>query len=144
MAVDVKAEVLIERTPEEVAKVMFNPKRDRLWIRGLTEVYPMESGLYKKGARIERVGSFLNKHYSAKLMVTKFEENRMVQLYSDEPFEMNIQYNLAPADEGTNVKLRISSIAEIPFNSPIKVVAAKAQEMIENDLERLKKHLETA
>lgn len=142
MAIDVQAEVLIGRKPEEVAEVMFNPKRDKLWIRGISEVYAMESGLYKKGAKTERVGNFLNKHYSAKLLVTKFEENKLVQLYADEPFEMNIRYDLAAAEEGTNVKLRLSSIAEIPFNSPVSVVSKKAQEMIENDLKRLKKHLE--
>lgn len=144
MAIDVKAEVSVDRTPEEVAKVMFNPKRDKLWVRSISEVYPMESGLYKKGAKIERVGSFLNKHYSAKLLVTKCEENKMVQMYSDEPFEMNIQYTLTPTDEGTNIKLRLSSIAEIPFNSPMPVISKQAQEMIEGDLKKLKKHLEEA
>lgn len=144
MAVDVKAEVLIKRTPEEVAEVMFNPKRDKLWIRGINEVYPMESGLYKKGAKIERIGSFLNKHYSAKLLVTKYEENKLVQIYADEPFEMNIRYTLAQNDEGTNVELAILSIAEVPFNTPISILKKKATEMIESDLNRLKKHLEEA
>ena len=144
MAVDVKAEVLIERTPKEVAEVMFNPKRDKLWVRNVSEVYPMRSGLYEKGDRIERVGNFLSKHYSAKLLVTKFEKNKMVQMYADEPFEMNIQYNLTPADEGTKVKLQITSIAEIPFKTPIKVLSKKAQELIEGDLKKLKKHLEEA
>lgn len=142
MAIDVKAEIVVDKTPEEVAEVMFNPKRDKLWVRDLREVYPMESGLYSKGAKIERVGNFLNKHYSAKLLVTAYKENSFVQLYADEPFEMNIRYDLTPADEGTNVRLRISSIAEIPFNSPVSVVSGKAQEMIERDLETLKKHLE--
>ncbi len=142
MAVDVKVEVLIKRTPEEVAEVMFNPKLDKLWVRNINEVYPMKPGLYEKGDKVERVGNFLNKHYSAKLLVTKLVENKMVQIYADEPFEMNIQYNLAPADEGTNVKLQITSIAEIPFNTPIKVLSKKAEEMIERDLKKLKKHLE--
>ena len=142
MAVDVKAEVLIKREPEEVAEVMFNPKQDKLWIKGLSAVFPMEAGLYKKGAKIERVGNFLNKHYSAKLLVTKYEENKHVKLYSDEPFEMSIRYFLTKTDDGTNVKLQISSIGEVLFNTPIAILAKKAQEMIENDLKRLKKHLE--
>ncbi len=142
MAVDVKAEVLIERTPEEVAEVMFNPKLDKLWVGNVSEVYPMKSGLYEQGAKIERVGNFLSKHYSAKLLVTKFTPNKLVQLYADEPFEMNITYNLAPADGGTKTTLQITSIAEIPFNTPIQVLSKKAQEMIEGDLKKLKKHLE--
>ncbi len=144
MAVDVKAEVLIERSPEDVAEVMFNPKLDRLWIGGLSEVYPMSSGLYSKGARIERIGNFLSKHYSAKLLVTKFEENKKVQMFADEPFEMNIRYDLKKVDDATNVSLRITSVAEIPFNMPIPILSNKMQELIDRDLEKLKKHLEEA
>ncbi|MEZ5344845.1 MAG: SRPBCC family protein [Pyrinomonadaceae bacterium] len=142
MAVDVKAEVSINRTPEEVADVMFNPKQDKLWIRDISGSFPMESGLYKKGAKIERVGNFLGKHFSAKLLVTKFEENKMVQIYSDEPFEMNISYSLKKADEGTNASIKITSIAEIPFDTPVVVLSKKLQENLEADLKRLKKHLE--
>ena len=142
MAVDVNAQILIKRTPEEVAALMFNPKRDRLWIRGLNEVYPMESGLYKKGAKVERVGTFLGKYFSAKMLVTKFEANKFVQIYADEPFEMSIRYSLTETDDGTSVKLTIVSIAEIPFKTPISVLSKKVRETIEKDLERLKKRLE--
>ena len=144
MAVDVSVEVLVERSPEEVAALMFHPKKDKLWLRSLREVYPMESGLYKQGSKIERVGIFLTKHYSAKLLVTKFKENEMVQLYADEPFEMNIRYDLSAADGGTNVKYTISSVSDIPFNSPISIISGKIKEDMEGDLKKLKKHLEEA
>ncbi|MCB1025408.1 MAG: SRPBCC family protein [Acidobacteria bacterium] len=142
MAVDVEAKILIDRTPEEVAAVMFNPKQDKLWIRNISGSFPMESGLYKKGAKIERVGNFLGKHYSAKLLVTKFEENKMVQIYSDEPFEMNITYDLKKADDGTNASITVTSIAEILFDTPIAILSKKLLENLEGDLKRLKKHLE--
>lgn len=142
MAVSVKAEIIIDKAPEEVAAVMFNPKQDKLWIRDISGVFPMESGLYKNGAKIERVGSFLGKHYSAKLLVTKFEENKMVQIYSDEPFEMNITYALQKAEGGTKVKLTITSIAEILFDTPIAILSKKLLENLDGDLKRLKKHLE--
>ncbi|MEZ5308035.1 MAG: hypothetical protein R2684_12890 [Pyrinomonadaceae bacterium] len=144
MALEVTAEVFIERATEDVASVMFNPKMEKLWIRALREVYPMESGLYKKGFKCERVGTFLNKHYSAKLLVTKFEDNSMIQFYADEPFEMNITYRLNTIDGGTKVRTSVASISEIEFNSPISIVSGKMEEMLKDDLKRLKEHLENA
>ena len=142
MAIDVTAEVTIARSPAEVAELMFDPKQDKLWVSGLTAVYPMESGQYKKGSKIERVGNFLNTHYNCKLLVTKFEENKLVQMYGDEPFEMNITYNLDEAENSTLVKLRITSIDEIRFDTPMGVLTKKVLEKSEGDLKRLKMHLE--
>ena len=142
MALEVKAEVLIGRSPEEVAAVMFNPKLDKLWVTGLKNVYPRESGLYKKGSKVERVGHFLNKHYSAKLLVTKFEEDAFVQIYSDEPFEMSIKYWLTKAEGGTNVAMAIASISELEFNTPVSIISKTIKEKLEKELRRLKKHLE--
>ena len=142
MAIEVKSEVFVERTPEEVAQVMFNPKLDKLWIRGLSEVYPMESGLYRKGAKIERIGTFLKKKYSAKLLVTKFEKNSFVQIYADEPFEMSIKYRLKASDGGTNVSITIASISEVDFNSPVSIISKSIKDSVDDDLKRFKLHLE--
>lgn len=142
MAIDVTAEILIDRSPADVAELMFHPKQDKLWVSGLTGVFPMESGQYKKGAKIERVGSFLNTHYNCKLLVTKFEENKYVQMYGDEPFEMNIVYELSETENGTLVKLGITSISEIRFEQPISVISKQVLEKSEGDLKRLKMHLE--
>ena len=142
MAIHVSSEVIIAKTPEEVAELMFNPKRDKLWVGGLREVYPMASGLYQKGSKVERIGNFLNKHFSAKLLVTKFEENSFVQIYADEPFEMNIEYKLTPEEGGTKVLYSIASISDIDFNSPMSIISNAVQEKIDEDLERLKKRLE--
>ena len=102
----------------------------------------MESGLYRKGAQVERIGSFLNKHYSAKLLVTKYEENAFVQMHADEPFEMSIRYRLNKAEDGTKISITIVSISQVEFNSPIAIVSKSIKESIEEDLIRLKKHLE--
>ena len=80
MALEVHSEIFIERPASEVAQTMFNPKMDKIWIRSLSEVYPMESGLYSKGAKIERIGTLLNHAYSAKVLVLKYEPEKMVEL----------------------------------------------------------------
>lgn len=142
MSIHVEAKISVNRKRGDVAKVMFNPKLDKLWVRG-TKVYPMESGLYRKGAKIERVGNFLGKAYSAKTLVTKAVEKSIIEIYSDEPFEMKLRYQLTDIDDdGTLVKISISSFGEMPFNTPISIISKKVQENVETDLKRLKRHLE--
>ena len=63
-------------------------------------------------------------------------------MYADEPFEMAIKYRLNETDGGTNVQLSISSIGEILFNTPMSIISKSLQEILDEDLERLKKHLE--
>lgn len=142
MSLNVVSKITVEQTPEEIASLMFHPKRDKLWVTGLREVYPMSSGLYTKGAKIQRIGMFLGKHYDAKLLVTKIEENKAVQLYADEPFEMNINYKLREVDGGTEIQLSISSISDINFNSPMSIISGKVQENLDEDLENLSRRLD--
>src|SRR4030095_322938 len=71
MSVDAKAEIVIERPRSEVAKIMFSPKCDKLWISGLTNVFPLSSGLLKTGSRVNRDGSFHGRQYSAQVLVIK-------------------------------------------------------------------------
>ena len=73
MSVDVRAEVLIERPREKVAEIMFNPKCNLIWMTGLTRVFPMSPGNLKKGAKVEHVGAFLGRHFSAIVLVTRDE-----------------------------------------------------------------------
>lgn len=142
MAIEVSAEVLIERTPKEVADVMFNPKMDKIWIRSLREVYPMETGLYRKGAKIERIGDFMSRRYSSKVLVLKTEPEKLVELYMDEPFEMKQRYNISEAADGAVAKVTVMSIGELLFNSPVSIISKKLREDLEDDLKNLKKLVE--
>jgi len=143
MSVDAKAEIVIARSREEVASVMFNPKCDKLWIGGLKHVFPQSSGLLKKGSKVERVGDFLNRRYSANVLVINSEPNKFVELSSDEPFEMKVRYELADMDGGTKVKLRIQSVGENEYRQvPAALFAKAVDESVRSDLATLKKHLE--
>jgi hypothetical protein len=143
MSVDAKAEVVIARPREEVASVMFDPKCDKLWIGGLKNVFPQTSGLLKKGSKVERVGDFLNRRYSANVIVLNAEENKFVEISSDEPFEMKVRYELADAPEGTLVKMRLQSIGENEYKQmPASIFAKAVNDAVRSDLAALKKHLE--
>jgi hypothetical protein len=143
MSVDAKAEIVIARPRDEVASFMFDPKCDKLWIGGLKNVFPLTPGLLEKGSKVNRVGDFLNRRYSANVLVLDAEPNKYVLLSSDEPFEMKVRYELNDADGGTNVKLRVQSIGENEYKQVPSAIFAKAvNEAVQADLAALKKRLE--
>jgi ribosomal protein L31E len=144
MSVDAKAEVVIEREREDVAAIMFDPKCDKLWIGGLKNVFPQTPGHLKKGAKVERVGDFLNRRFSANIVVIADKANEFVELSSDEPFEMKVRYELADAENDTRVKLRVQSIGENQYQQvPAAIFAKAVNDALKNDLQSLKRHLES-
>jgi hypothetical protein len=143
MTVDAKAEIFIERPRRTVASVMFDPKSDKLWVGGLTNVFPMSSGLLKKGSHVERVGVFLNRAFSANLRVINEIDEYTLDISADEPFEMKLRYELAEAPGGTLANLRVQSIGENDYRQmPSAVFARNVSEAIKDDLARLKRHVE--
>lgn len=143
MSVDAQAEVLIERPRKDVAAVMFDPKCDKLWIGGLVNVFPLTPGLLRKDSRVEHVGDFLNKRFSAMILVTKDEPGRMLEMSANEPFELKIRYQLDDVDGGgTKAKVRVQSIGEVEYQLPAALLNKAVSEKITNDLKKLKKHME--
>ena len=143
MTVDAKAEIVIERPRANVAGVMFDPKCDKLWISGLRNVFPQTSGLLRKGAKVERVGDFLNRRFSANVLVIRDEPNKFVELSANEPFEMRVRYELEDVENGTLVKLQIQSVGENEYKQvPASIFAKAVNDAVKTDLKALKKHLE--
>ena len=143
MTVDAKAEIVIERPRTDVANVMFDPKCEKLWISGLKNVFPQTSGLLKKGSKVQRVGDFLSRRFSANVLVLNDEPNKFVELSADEPFEMKVRYELDDVENGTLVKLRIQSIGENEYRQiPASIFAKAVNDAVNTDLKALKKHLE--
>lgn len=142
MSVDAKAEILIERPRSEVAKIMFDPKCDVLWVGGLKNSFPMSAGALKKDSLVNRVGNFLGRDYSAKLLVVRDEPEKTLEFASDEPFEMKIKYDLTDAENGTKVTLRMQGIVEHQYQVPPAVFGKMVTEAITNDLKKLKRHAE--
>ena len=140
MSVDAKAEIVIERPRSDVAKIMFDPKCDVLWIGGLKNVFPLTPGTLKKDSLVNRVGNFLGRDYSAKLLVVRDEPDKMLELASDEPFEMKIKYDLKDAEGGTQVSVRIQGIVDHQYQVPPAVFGKMVTEAIATDLKKLKRH----
>lgn len=143
MSVDARAEILIEKSREDVAAVMFNPKCDTLWIGGLTNVFPQTPGLMQQGAKFERVGSFQNRGFSSIYLVTRNDPNKSVEISADEPFQMKIRYDLTDADGGTLAKIRVQSIGDNEYQLPSSLLDKAVLEAITADLKRLKDRVES-
>ncbi|HSI89043.1 MAG TPA: SRPBCC family protein [Pyrinomonadaceae bacterium] len=142
MSVDAKAEIFIERPRSEVADVMFDPKNDKLWITGLTNVFPHSPGQLETGSKVERVGTFLGRNYSTVYQVTRVDEGMFAEIAADEPFQMKIRYELGDIDGGTLAKVRIQSIGENEYQIPATALNRAVQDWIAGDLKRLKKRVE--
>jgi hypothetical protein len=110
---------------------------------GYSKVFPMQAGPLAKGAKIERVGTFLNRQFSAVNYVTAVEDARFVEMTTDEPFAMKMTYELADeGDQETRVRLRIQSFGELRFNLPVPIFKKAVAEKLADEAKRLKKHLE--
>ena len=142
MSVDAKAEIVIERPRSDVAAVMFDPKNDKLWITGLTNVFPQSPGRLDAGSKVERVGTFLGRNYSTVYLVTRAEADKFVEYSADEPFQMRLRYELEDTDGATVARVRIQSIGENEYQVPPASLNRAVQDWIAGDLRRLKKRVE--
>jgi hypothetical protein len=143
MSVDVKAETVIARPRSEVAKIMFDPKSEIIWIQGIKQVFPQTPGRLAKGFRMERRGVIAGLEYVSEVLITNDEPEKMLEISSPEPFEMKIRYHLDDVEGGTAIKVRIQSVGDISrIAMPPAILAGKVREDIEGSLKKLKKHME--
>ena len=56
MAIDIKAEVVINRSKEDVTSYAMNPDNDPVWITGIMEARMLTGPPLAKGTTVERVG----------------------------------------------------------------------------------------
>jgi hypothetical protein len=142
MSVDVKERIFIQRPRKDVANVMFNPKCDRVWITFISKSFPLDSGILKKGDRVQHIGEFMKRAFSSMIFVTKDIPNQMVEMTSDEPFPMRVRYQLEDANEGTVASVQIQSFGEILINAPSSILSKAISEKLTAELKKLKKHCE--
>jgi len=142
MSVDAKAEVVIERPRSEVAKVVFDPKSDAIWMSWISKSFPQSSGLLKKDAKVNRDGTFLGRKFSANVIAVVADGEKTLKTSSDEPFEMTTQIDLSDSGDGTLVKLRVQGIVEGQYRQPPAVINKSMTDLLVEDLKRLKRHLE--
>ena len=88
MSIDVAAEVEIARPRAEVAACMFDPSQDARWTTGVVEAKPLQDGLLRVGAKVDRVSKFLGRRLEYRIEVVAAEPERFVEMVATQPFEM--------------------------------------------------------
>jgi polyketide cyclase/dehydrase/lipid transport protein len=143
MAIDVTAEVRIERPRRTVARFMFDPQNDAIWTNGVIESRPLDPGLLARGKRVERTSKFLGRRFSYVIEVVENEEERFVEMETNEPFEMRVRYELEDDGAATCARIRARGGGTGFFSLAGPLLSRMVRRSIQNDLETLKEYLES-
>lgn len=138
--VDVRPSTRIDRTPAEVARVMFDPAHDLAWTGGITSSRPAQPGPLETGHTVVRTAKFLGREFDYGYVVTAHEPDRLVEMKVDKPFPMLVRYELVPTADGaaTDVGIRATGDPGRFFGLLRPLMAAQVRRSIAADLARLK------
>ena len=142
MGIAVQTQVLIRRPRAEVAAFMFDPQNDAIWTTGVIECRPLTSGPLRAGSRVERVTRFLGRQFGYQYEVTAADEDGFVEMRVEEPFPMQIRYELEDAAAGTLARIHTQGDAGGFFRLASPLLGRMVRRNITKDLELLKEHLE--
>ena len=82
MATDVKAEVSINGSREDVAKYAMNLDPDAVWISGISEAKMLTVPPVDEGTRVSRVASFLRRRIDYALEVVRYQRKSLLAMRS--------------------------------------------------------------
>src|SRR5215210_7658816 len=105
---DTTASRTIAASPERVAAVMFDPRRDPQWIGGARSVDPPASDPPKVGARVTRHGGFMGRKFSWTTEVAGPEPDRLLHMnFIAGPMKGgSVTYRIEPDGKGSRVSIR--------------------------------------
>lgn len=143
MAIDVTAEVTINRPRSEVAAFIEDASNDLNWIRALTEVTPLDEGAIRAGYKVRRVAKMMGRRMSYVTEVTAYAPGERVDMETSEsPFPMSVTYSLADAPGGTRMTIRNRGGKGLMFALAGPLIARMVNGRVQGDLEQLKRVLE--
>jgi uncharacterized membrane protein len=143
MSTNVEAETTIRRDREKVAAYAMDPRNDRSWIGGLTEVKVLTDGPVREGTRVERVAQFLGKRIEyVNEIVDHVPPKRLVMRSVKAPFPMTVSYEFSPVNGGTRVRIRVAGDAGGFYRLAGPLLSRSVKRSVTADLARLKSVLE--
>ncbi len=144
MAIDVTAEVTINRPREDVAKYAMDPDYDAVWIGGISEAKMLTDPPMGEGTQVSRVASFLGKRIDYILEVIGYEPTSRLTMRSiKSPFPMNVTYEFEEAPGGTLARIRIEGEASGYYKLAGPLMSRAVKRNITNDLKTLKALMES-
>lgn len=142
MSTDIQTEVLIRRPRTQVAAFMFDPQNDAIWTTGIVDVRPLTDGRLRTGSKVERTSKFLARQFVYQYEVVDADGDRFVLMRVDEPFPMQIRYELEDSPDGTIARIHAKGDAGGFYRLAAPLLNRMARRSMTNDLEMLKEYLE--
>jgi hypothetical protein len=139
MALDVEAEVLIDRPRGAVAALATDPANDTRWIGGVDRVRRLDDGPVGVGSRVERSARFLGRRIDYVNEVVELEPGSRLRMRSVRgPVPMDITYAFDDAGSGTRAAIRVRGDARGPFRFAGPLLGPLVRRSVAADLRRLK------
>ena len=108
MAIDVAAEISIERPRAEVAAFVTDPANDQTWIKAFTSVESLTDPPTAVGSRVKRVAGFMGRRIDYVMQVVELvPESKLVMQTLQGPFPMTVHYEFEDDGSGTRVRVRV-------------------------------------
>ena len=143
MAVDVEAEVTINRPVANVAGYVMDPENDPVWITGIIEAKMLTEPPLSEGTKVERVATFLGKRIEYVLEVVEHDPTALLAMRSVKgPFPMKVWYEFEEAGNSTVARIRIQGETSGFYKLAGPIMSRAVKRNITNDLETLKDLLE--
>jgi uncharacterized protein YndB with AHSA1/START domain len=144
MSTHVEAETTIRQDREKVAAYAMDPRNDRSWIGGLTDVNVLTDGPVGNGTQVERVAQFLGRRIEyVNEIVEHVPPERLVMRSVKAPFPMTVSYEFLPVDGGTRVRIRVEGDAGGFYRLAGPLLSRSVKRSVSGDLARLKGVLES-
>lgn len=138
---DVLVEIAVAAAPSAVARIMFDPDNDPLWIGGARSVERLTPGPIGIGSQVRRQGGFLGRKFSWLTEVTSLEpDRRLDMIFVEGPMTGGVSYLIEPAPDGARVAIRNHGRSKIPLPGMGWLV----RRSVATDLKRLKTLVERA
>ena len=148
MAIDVQAQLLINKPKDDVAEYATNPHNDPLWVSGIIESKMLTEPPLAQGSQVERVASFLGKRIQYILEVVDWEPGTPMGMHSIKgPFPMDVTYEFQEAlsesvELGTLARIHVKGEASGFFKLASPLLAQAVKRSIGKDLKNLKRIME--
>ena len=142
MAIDITAEVTIDRKREDVAWFAMDPENDPVWIGGIVEAKMVTEPPFGKGTRVARVAKFMGRRMEYTPEVTRYEPGKLLEMSTDVPFEMTIRYEFEDAGDGTLARVRVQGEGSGFYRLAAPLLARVVKRNVSSDLRTLKRLLE--
>jgi hypothetical protein len=121
---------------------MFDPQNDAIWTTGIVDVRSLTDGRLRTGSKVERTSKFLARQFVYQYEVVDADGDRFVVMRVDEPFPMQIRYELEDSPDGTIARIHAKGDAGGFYRLAAPLLSRMARRSMTNDLEMLKEYLE--